>query len=179
VILLFSLGMGMPKGQKMDSTVLQARRMQARALLDEGVTQAEVARQLKTSRQSVSRWARQPRRELAKVRRQGRKSRLSETQSRQLRAALLAGPQPAGFATELWTVPRVRQLMVQRFGLRFSTVHVWRLLGQLGFSPQRTVGRARERDEAKIADWKTRQWPRLKKKPAGSAAPSSSSTRAD
>ena len=72
-----------------------------------------------------------------------------------------------------------RQLMVQRFGLRFSTVHVWRLLGQLGFSPQRTVGRARERDEAKIAEWKTKQWPRLKKKPGGSAAPSSSSTRAD
>lgn len=170
--------MGMPKGQKLDNAVLQARRMEARRLLDEGVTQAEVARQLKISRQSVSRWARQPRRELAKVRRQGRKSRLGETKGRQLRAALLAGPQQAGFATELWTVPRVRQLLVQRFDLRFSTVHVWRLLGQLGFSPQRTVGRARERDEAKIADWKANQWPRLKKKPAGSVAPSSSSTRA-
>jgi len=163
----------------MDSAVLQARRLEARRLLDEGVTQAEVARQLKTSRQSVSRWAQQPRRELAKVRRQGRKSKLGETQSAQLRAALLAGPKQAGFATELWTVPRVRQLLIQRFGLRFSTVHVWRLLGQLGFSPQRTVGRARERDEAKIADWKTKQWPRLKKKPAGSAARSSSSTKAD
>jgi transposase len=171
--------MGMPKGQKMDGAVLQARRMDARRLLDAGLTQAEVARQLKISRQSVSRWARQPRRELAKVRRQGRKSRLSEDQGRQLRAALLAGPKKAGFATELWTVPRVRQLLVQRFGVRFSTVHVWRLLGQLGFSPQRTVGRARERDEAKIADWKTKQWPRLKKKPAGSAAPSSSSMKAD
>jgi transposase len=153
--------------------------MEARRLLDEGVAQAEVARRLKISRQSVSRWARQPRRELAKVRRQGRKSRLGPTESRQLRAALLAGPKRAGFATELWTVPRVRQLLIQLFGLRFSAVHVWRLLGQLGFSPQRTVGRARERDEAKIADWKTRQWPRLKKKPSGSDAPSSSSTRAD
>lgn len=171
--------MGMPKGQKLDSAVLQARRMEARRLLDEDVAQAEVARQLKISRQSVSRWARQPRRELAKVRRQGRKSRLGETKSRQLRAALLAGPKQAGFATELWTVPRVRQLMIQRFGLRFSTVHVWRQLGQLGFRPQRTVGRARERDEAKIANWKTKQWPRLKKKPAESAAPWSSSTRAD
>ncbi|MEJ1971096.1 MAG: winged helix-turn-helix domain-containing protein [Lacunisphaera sp.] len=153
--------------------------MEARRLLDEGVAQAEVARQLKISRQSVSRWARQPRRELAKVRRQGRKAKLDAAASAKLRAALLAGPQKAGFATELWTVPRVRQLIVQRFNLRFSTVHVWRLLGQLGFSPQRTVGRARERDEAKIADWKTKQWPRLKKKPAGSAAPASSSTRAD
>lgn len=168
----------MPKGQKIDSAALQARRMEARRLLDEGVPQAEVARQLKITRQSVSRWAQQPRRELAKVKRQGRKSRLDETMSGKLRAALLAGPQQAGFATELWTVPRVRQLLIQRFNLRFSTVHVWRLLGQLGFSPQRPVGRARERDEAKIADWKTKQWPRLKKKPARSVGPSSSSTRA-
>ena len=171
--------MGMPKGQKLDSAGLQARRREARRLLDEGVTQAEVAGQLEISRQSVSRWAQQPRRELAKVRRQGRKPQLGEAAKAKLRTALLAGPKAAGFATELWTVPRVRQVLVQRFGVRFSTVHVWRLLGQLGFSPQRTVGRARERDEAKIAGWKPRDWPRLEKKPAGSVAPSSSSTKAD
>jgi transposase len=162
----------------MDAEALKARRLEARRLLDEGVAQAEVARRLKTSRQSVSRWAQQPRRRLAQVRRQGRKGQLDERARAKLRVAILAGPAAAGFAGELWTVPRVRQMIAQRFGLRFSTVHVWRLLGQLGFSPQRPVGRARERDEAKIADWKTQTWPRLKKKPAGSAAPSSSSTRA-
>jgi transposase len=151
----------------------------ARRLLDEGVAQAEVARRLQTTRQSVSRWARQPRKQLAQVRRQGRKAQLDEPARAKLRAAVLAGPQAAGFAGELWTVPRVRQLIAQRFGTRFSTVHVWRLLGQLGFSPQRPVGRARERDEKRMAAWKTKTWPRLKKKPAGSAAPSSSSTKAD
>jgi transposase len=162
----------------MDAEALKARRLAARRLLDEGVAQAEVARRLRTTRQSVSRWARQPRKALAQVRRQGRKARLTEPARAKLRAAILAGPQAAGFAGELWTVPRVRQLIVQRFGLRFSAVHVWRLLGQLGFSPQRPVGRARERDEAKIAEWKAKTWPRLKKKPAGKAAPSSSSMRA-
>ena len=171
--------MGMPKGQKIDAEALQARRLEARRLLDEGVAQAEVARRLKVSRQSVRRWAEQPRRELAKLKRQGRPSGLDEAARTKLHAALLAGPQAAGLAGELWTVRRVRHLIAQRFGQRFSQVHVWRLLGQLGFSPQRPVGRARERDEAKIADWKTKQWPRLKKKPGGSAAPSSSSTRAD
>ena len=171
--------MGMPKGQKMDAEALKARRLEARRLLDEGMAQAEVARRLKTTRQSVSRWARQPRKALAQVRQQGRKGQLAEPARTKLRAAILAGPQAAGFAGELWTVPRVRQLIAQRFGPRFSTVHVWRLLGQLGFSPQRPVGRARERDEAKIAEWKTKTWPRLKKKPAGKAAPSFSSTKAD
>lgn len=171
--------MGMPKGQKIDAEELKVRRLKARQLLDEGLPQAEVARRLQVSRQSVSRWAGQPRRALAVVKRQGRPSRFDAAARAQLRAVLLAGPQAAGFAADLWTVPRVRELIVQRFGLRFSQVHVWRLLGQLGFSPQRPVGRARERDEAKIADWKTRQWPRLKKKPGGKDAPSSSSTKAD
>lgn len=171
--------MGMPKGEKLDAEALKQRRLEARRLLDEGVAQAEVARRLKVSRQSVSRWAVRPRGELAKVKRQGRRSSLDEAARAKLRAALLSGPQAAGFAGELWTVPRVRRVIAQRFGLRFSQVHVWRLLGQLGFSPQRPVGRARERDEAKITEWKTKQWPRLKKKPGGKGAPSSSSTKAD
>lgn len=171
--------MGMPKGQKINAEELKERRLAARRLLDEGVAQAEVARRLATSRQSVSRWARQRLPSLARVRRQGRKSALTESMRAKLRAALLAGPQAAGFATELWTVPRVRQLIVQRCRRQYSAVHVWRLLRQLGFSPQRTVGRARERDEAKIADWKSHDWPRLKKKPAGNAAPWFSSTKAD
>ena len=163
----------------MDAEVLKRRRLEARRLLDEGVTQAEVARRLKISRQSVSRWARLRRPELAKVRRQGRKAGLTEAARAKLRKALLAGPKAAGFATELWTVPRVRQLIVQRCRRHYSSVHVWRLLRQMGFSPQRTVGRARERNEVKIADWKAQEWPRLKKKPAGSSARSSSSTKAD
>lgn len=171
--------MGMPKGQKLDAEVLKKRRIEARRLLDDGVAQAEVARRLQVSRQSVSRWARLPQRELAKVRRQGRKSKFSEQQRDRLRTVLLAGPQAAGFANELWTIPRVRRVILQRFGQRFSTVHVWRLLRQLKFSSQRPEGHARERDEAKIGAWKTQEWPRLKKKPGANAAPSSSSMRAD
>jgi hypothetical protein len=41
------------------------------------------------------------------------------------------------------------------------------------------VGRALERDEQAIKQWKQIRWPQLKKKRAGRAKPSSSSTRAD
>ncbi|HEY4300026.1 MAG TPA: helix-turn-helix domain-containing protein, partial [Candidatus Didemnitutus sp.] len=50
-------GMGMPIGQKVDSVALKDRRIAASKLLEEGNSQAEVARRLKVSRQSVSRWA--------------------------------------------------------------------------------------------------------------------------
>jgi len=48
----------------------------------------------------------------------------------------------------------------------------------LGWSCQRPAGRALERDEQAIQRWKQYRWPQLKKKPAGRAKPSSSSTRA-
>jgi len=157
--------MGMPIGQKIDAEALRDRRLAARELLEEGVSQAEVARRLKVSRQSVSRWAEAPARQLGAVRRFGRKSSIDEGRLEKLRHALIGGAKRQGYAADLWTLPRVRTLIVKLGGPCFSTVHVWRLLGRMGFSPQRPVSRARERDEAAIEAWKRREWPRLKKKP--------------
>ena len=57
----------------------------------------------------------------------------------------------------------------RQFGVRYSDVHVWRLLGQMGFSSQKPERRALERDETAIQTWKKRTWPALKKKPAAKA----------
>jgi transposase len=157
--------MGMPIGQKIDGEALRDRRLAARKLLDEGVTQAEVSRRLKVSRQSVSRWADAPAKRLGAICRFGRKSTIDDRLLERLRGALLAGAKRQGFAADVWTLPRVRNLIVKLGGPSFSTVHVWRLLGRMGFSPQRPTGRARERNEEAIAAWKTQEWPRIKKKP--------------
>jgi transposase len=94
-------------------------------------------------------------------------------------AALVEGPQAHGYVTAVWTLPRVAKLIAQRTGQRYHPGHVWKLLRGLGFCCQQPTRRAIERDEAAIARWQKVEWPRLKKKPAGSAGPSSSSTRAD
>ena len=60
---------------------------------------------------------------------------------------------------------RVAQTLALKRAKRFSKVHVWRILGQLGFSCQKPEGRARERNEPAIQTWKQAQWPALKKKP--------------
>ena len=44
--------------------------------------------------------------------------------------------------------------------------HVWKVLVVLGWSPQRPEGRARERKEEQIQDWKKKVWPAIKKKSA-------------
>ncbi len=166
--------MGMPIGQKVDSGALQERRLTAKRLLDDGVSQAEVARRLKGSRQSGSRWADAPVKQLAAIRRFGRKSTIDDRLLGRLRQALLAGAKRQGFAADVWTLPRVRTVIVRLGGPSFSTVHVWRLLGQMGFSPQRPTGRAKERNEDAIAAWKSKDWPRIKKKPEEKASTSSS-----
>lgn len=123
------------------------------------VPQAEVARRLAVSRQSVSRWAQQ----LAAVNGAvgklkgkclGRPRRLDPAQCATLREAL-----HAGFPTELWTVKRVRVLVEREFGIAYSNTGCWELLRGLGFSPQKPQKRALQRDDEAIATWKRKTWP--------------------
>ena len=157
--------------------------MEAAQLLRQGVPQAEVARQVKVHRQSVSRWAQQLEekglRGLKQAGRAGRKPQLRAEDLRRIERRLKRGPKALGYATELWTAARVAHLIEQECGVSYHPGHVWRLLRQLGWSCQRPSGRARERDEAAIAEWKQKRWPEIKKKPKKRGAPSSSSTKAD
>jgi transposase len=109
----------------------------------------------------------------------GPKARLTPEQCAAIGTELVAGPEAHGYATALWTLPRVAKLIEDRFGVRYHPAHVWKLLRSLGFSCQQPTRRAIERDEAAITEWKKREWPRLKKKRGPKAAPSSSSTRVD
>lgn len=93
----------------------------------------------------------------------GRPAQLDQRRVDALRAALLQGPVVHGFGTELWTLKRVRALIERMYGVRFSEVHVWRLLGAMGFSSQKPERRAIERDEAAVLAWKRKTWPALKK----------------
>ncbi len=151
-------------------------------LLRKGLPQAEVARQVGVHRQSVSRWATElatnGRTGLKKAGRAGRRPRLTEQQLHQLERGLERGPEALGYATGLWTTGRVAELIEVEFDVAYHPGHVWQILKHLGWSCQRPSGRAVERDEARVRWWKTRRWPAIKKKPAGSGARSSSSTRA-
>ena len=174
--------MGNPAGVRRDFDALEKRRFQAIRLWERGQNQSELARQLRVVRQTVARWVQQYRAQgksaLQKAGRAGRKPRLSEQQRQQLKKLLLAGPERLGYETPLWTCPRVAHLIEQQFGVRYHEGHVWKLLVRLGWSPQRPVGRARERDQEQIQRWKKKGWPALKKKRSGKGAFWSSSTKA-
>ncbi len=144
---------------------------------------SEVARRVKVCNQTVSRWADAVsecgEKALRAAGRAGRKPLLDEKQRQRLVARLLEGPEKLGYETPLWTCERVAHLIEQEFGVRYHAGHVWKLLRQLNWSPQRPAGRALERNEAAIVEWKRKTWPAIKKKPKKKAARSSSSTKAD
>lgn len=123
--------MGMPKGQPITPLFLKDRRLAARSLLIEGLPQAEVARRTGVSRQSVSRWARLPTASLSTVKRQGRKSKLTQAMRTELIIALATQPEGTGISLSEWKARELKRLLADRFGLHYSAVHVWRLLRQL------------------------------------------------
>ena len=169
-------------GKERDLGEMEKRRLRAARLLERGLPQAEVARQVGVHRQSVSRWAAalhaQGLAGLRKADCAGRKPRLNAQDLAELEAGLAAGPLACGYPTALWTSQRVAHLIKEQTGVSYHRDHVGRILAKLRWSCQRPVGRALERDEAKIAHWKKRRWPAIKKKPLGKAVPSSLSTKA-
>lgn len=147
---------------------MERRRLEAIKLLDQGLSQAEVGRRLRVAQQTVSDWSRRARKHgvesLKKAGRAGRKPRLSTAQKAELEQRLLDGPENLGYETPLWTCERVSHLIQSQFGVTYHPAHVWKLLRQIGWSCQRPVGRALERNEEAIARWKKVTWPALKKK---------------
>ena len=150
---------------------LERRRLRAIELLAQGHPPVEVARMVGVNRRSVRRWKaayrKKGRAAIAARPVCGRPPKLSPGWIRRLEGALLRGAQAAGFPTDLWTCPRVAQLIEQRFHIRYHVDHIGRLLHGLGWSPQKPTRRAVERDEEAIQGWVKQTWPALKKKPTG------------
>jgi transposase len=166
-----------------DFKELEERRMRAARLLEKGYAEAEVARRVEVSRQSINRWAKSLRAEgrmaLKRAGRAGRRPKLSAADLLRLEQCLKQGPEQFGYQSGLWTLPRVRKLIEEQCGVRYDPSQVWRILRKLKWTCQRPGGRALERNEEGIRHWKKYRWPQLKKKRCASDAPSSSSTKAD
>jgi transposase len=165
-------------GTKRDLDAFEAKRLRGLELFRQGVRPAEIARRSGVSRQAVSQWLQAYRRgglsALARIPHQGRPPRLNSTQQGQLEAMLLCGATAHGYVNDLWTSRRVAKLIRDNFTVTFHHKHIPRLLRGLGWSCQKPTGKAAERDETAIARWIARDWPRIKKKPAGKRRPSSS-----
>lgn len=144
--------------------------MRAADLLELGVIPAEIARQVGVAHQVVSEWRkawRQGGREaLRSAGPAGRKSKLTDAQFTEVTNALINGAEANGYSTDVWTLPRVAEVIEHVTGVAYHPGHVWYLLhDQLDWTWQRPARRAKERDDAAIEQWVKKRWPQLKKGP--------------
>ena len=97
--------------------------MRAADLFEQGMIPAEIARQVGVRHQVVSEWRkawwRAGRDGLRGAGRAGRKPKLNEAQLAKVQEALARGAEANGYTTDLWTLPRVAEVIerVTDFGL--------------------------------------------------------------
>jgi len=108
----------------------------------------------------------------------GRMPRLTVEQVKSVEKVLLRGARANGYATDLWTLARIAEVIEATTGVRYHQGHVWYILKSMGWSRQKPARRAIERDEKRIASWVKEDWPRIKKTPGSARHGSSSRTRA-
>jgi transposase len=168
------------RGPPRDRDAQEQLRLRAAGLFARQVPQAQIARELGTSPKNVSRWYRRWQQGGEDALRSrgatGPSPRVSAEQLAEVERVLLAGARASGFGADLWTLPRVAQVIERLTGVAHHPGHVWRLLRQLGWSVQRPARRAIERDGEAVAQWVKQEWPRIKKGQPDARRPSSSGT---
>jgi transposase len=152
---------------------MEERRMRAGDLFRRGVISAEIARQLGVTHQVVSEWRKAWRQggraALRSAGRVGRPAKLSTAQLAKVEKALAKGAEAHGYVTDLWTLPRVAEVIEGLTGVSYHPGYVWYILrNQLRWTWQRPARRAVERDDAAIERWVKRRWPQVKKEPGAS-----------
>lgn len=159
------------KKQKEPQDWREARRLRAWELKQKGWKQKDIAEALGVSKGAVSQWFKKADCEGVEALRKrtggGPKPRLSVEQLNQLPALLTQGAELFGFRGDVWTRARVAAVIRQTFGVRYSLTHIGWLLDKIGWSWQKPVTRASQRDEAVIERWRNETWVEVQKSQAG------------
>jgi transposase len=147
---------------------LESRRRIAGPFLLEGKYPAEVARTVGVSWTTANRWKEAVFGDglsaLSAKPHQAKSTKLSPRQREQLVEILSCGAAAAGFTNEMWTCPRVAELIQREFGVSYHVGHVWKLLRSLGWTCKMPRQRSRTHDDNAVQSWREQAWPRIKKR---------------
>jgi len=155
----------------------EGRRLRAWELFQQGWEQCRIAQALGVTKGAISQWVKRARNHgtaaLLHRKPTGAPCKLTAEQLAQLPQLLERGPQAWGFLGEVWTQPRIAEVVRREFGVSYHPSQFGRILKGFRWSRQKPMRRARQRDEGAIKRWKEERWPLLKKKPSKKSAPSS------
>jgi len=146
----------------------EERRKRAWKLFQAGWAQKQIAEALGVTKGAVSQWIKAGKEggeaALNSKKSSGSPRRLSTEERRRIPGLIERGAESFGFRGNLWTCPRVAQVIERELGVKYHPAHVSRILKELGWTPQKPIRRAKQRKEAEIQRWKAERWPELKKR---------------
>ncbi len=146
----------------------EGRRIRAWELFQADWRQKEIAEALGVTKGAVSQWVRRAKEggvESLRHRKPcGALPRLTPEQRAQIPGLLAQGAESFGFRGDIWTQPRVTEVIRRKFSVSYHPSQVGRILKDCGWSRQKPVRRAAQRDEEAILRWRQERWPQVKKK---------------
>src|SRR6266478_1937196 len=114
-----------------------SQRLRAIALVQQGLSSAEVADRLGVDPRTVRRWKRAYRRRgkagLCVKTAPGQRPRLTGNQRRGLVQRLLKGATTQGFSTDLWTCPRIKRVLEREYRVSYHVDYIPCVMKSLGF----------------------------------------------
>ena len=133
----------------------EERRLRAWDLKQRGWSQQAIAEALGVTAGAVSQWMRRGREGGVEALRRrplpGAPPKLTVEQRVQVPVLLARGAEAYGFRGEVWTAKRVATVIRREFGVRYHPNHVGKLLRAAGWSVQKPITRASQRNEVAIA----------------------------
>ena len=155
--------------RKLDQRTQEALRHRAVLLVAKGATHMEAARAVGVHRGTVSRWCGAFRRDGTSGLERGKRGRrvgdqlmLTASEARRVQGWIANKcPDQMQLPFALWTAQAVRELIDKKFGktLGLSTMQLY--LKRWGFSAQKPLTRATQRDPQKIAAWLEHDYPSI------------------
>ena len=147
----------------------EGRRLRVWELHQKGWKQQQIAEALGLTQGAISQIVKRAKQggtqALQKRKAPGAKPRLTNAQIARLLCILEQGAQAAGFAGDVWTCERVAQVIAQEFDVHYHPDYIGCLLRACGWSYQKPVCRATQRQEAALQEWTQERLPALKKGP--------------
>ncbi len=153
---------------KGSAALLEERRRLAVQRVQDGWLQKDVAAFLGVTERTISRWMTAYRDRgddgLAARPHPGPTPRLTPDQEQEVLSWLAHQPRTFGFATDLWTAPRLAHLIEQRLGVRYHPRYLNAWLTRRGIRPQKPQRQAKDQDPEEVARWLREDWPRIQTK---------------
>ena len=156
-------------GRNLPDAALEVLRERAVAMLEAGNSQVAIAAALGVHKDTICRWLAKWRvagRAALKARKRGRRYEaqrlLDPGQAGEVQALITRhGPDELDLPFALWGREAVRDLVRARMGVPLAIRTVGDYLRRWGFTPQRPIRRARERQDAAVQAWLAEHYPKI------------------